>query len=258
MDPDGTVRKVVECPGPDADSDIYQQQRDRGSCSFEAESTTPPSWSPDGTRLVVSSSGQLFVTDVETGALTEIANYSDSPPTSASWSPDGTRIAFSNGVQVMVIDADGTDPMVISNREDVAQIAWSPDGTRVAFSSDWGISMAHADGSGSHLVVESIAGRTLLHPAWSPDGTRLAYASVVPGMPAGIWTIDLDRNERTIVYVAGSGDVQIGGPVWSPDGSRLAFGVNFNGGEMVMIDEDGSDLQRFRGGGTPAWQGVAR
>jgi len=76
-------------------------------------------------------------------------------------------------------------------------------------------------------------------------------------MPAGIWTIDLDRNERAIVYRAGCCEAEIGGPVWSPDGTRLAFSVNFNGGEMIMIDEDGSDLQRFRGGGDLAWQGVA-
>ena len=267
MDPDGTVRKVAECPGPDAASDIYQEQRGRGSCSFEDQATTPPSWSPDGTRLAVTSSAQLFVVDVETGAVTEIGQklneLSEHPLTYTSWSPDGTRIAFSNGVQVMVIDPDGSDPVVIGGGRDAGQVAWSPDGTRVAFSSVQGISVVTADGSDRQLVVdsgfdiESGVGLTLTHPAWSPDGTRLAYARIDPG-PVEIWTIDLDRNERSLVYVAGFGDAEVGGPVWSPDGIRLAFSVSFNGGEMIMIDEDGSDLQRFRGGGTPAWQGVAR
>lgn len=269
MDADGTgVRKVAECPGPDPSSDIDQRLRGRGSCSFELLATTPPSWSPDGTRLAVASSGQLFVVDVDTGAVTEIGEKLNEqyvrPLTAASWSPDGKRIAFSTGVQVMVTDPDGSDPVVIGGGVDATQIAWSPDGTRVAFSSMQGISVVSADGSDRRLVVdsqvdiESGVGRTLLGPVWSPDGTRLAYARVAPAMSAGIWTIDLDRNEETIVYLAGCCQAEIVGPVWSPDGTRLAFSVNFNGGEMIMIDEDGSDLQRFRGGGDPAWQGVAR
>ena len=268
MDADGSgVRRVAGCPGPDPNSDIDQQQRGRGSCSFEALPTTPPSWSPDGTRLAVASSGQLFVVDVETGAVSEIGEKLNEqyarPLTSASWSPDGTRIAFSNGVQVVVVNPDGTDPIVIGGGRDAGQIAWSPDNTRVAFSSVQGISVVTADGSDRQLVVdsgfdiESGVGLTLTHPAWSPDGTRLAYARITPG-PAGIWTIDLDRNERALVYVAGFGEAEIGGPVWSPDGTRLAFSVSFNGGETIMIDEDGSDLQRFRGGGIPAWQGMPR
>jgi Tol biopolymer transport system component len=268
VDADGTgIRKVAECPGPDPNWDIDQRQRGRGSCSFELLATTPPSWSPDGTRLAVASSGQLFVVDVETGAVTEIGEKLNEqyvhPLTSASWSPDGTRIAFSNGVQVIVVNPDGTDPIVIGGGRDTGQIAWSPDGTRVAFSSVQGISVVSADGSDRRLVVdsgfdiESGVGLTLTHPAWSPDGKRLAYARIEPG-PVGIWTIDLDRNERASLYVAGFGDAEVGGPVWSPDGTRLAFSVSFNGGQTIMIDEDGSDLQRFRGGGDPGWQGVPR
>ena len=97
MDADGSgARKVAECPGPDPGSEIYQQQRGRGSCSFEDLATTPPSWSPDGTRLAVTSSAQLFVVDVETGAVTEIGQelneLSNHPLTWTSWSPDGTRM----------------------------------------------------------------------------------------------------------------------------------------------------------------------
>ena len=269
MDPDGTVRKVAECPGPDADSDIYQQQRGRGSCSFESDATTPPSWSPDGTRLAITSSGQLFVLDVETGAVSEIGGklneLSDHPLTSASWSPDGTRIAFSNKVQVMVVEPDGSDPVVIGGGRDAGQISWSPDGTRVAFSSVQGISVVSADGSDRRLVIdsqfdiESGVGLTLLHPVWSPDGTRLAYARLVAGTAAEIWTIDLDEDEGATVYRSDCCPFEIAGPVWSPDGTRLAFSVGFEstGSEVFVLDEDGSDLQRFRGGGIPAWQGVA-
>lgn len=78
--PDGTVRRLTYSPGDDA----------------------APSWSPDGRRLVFSSTGgnpyrypRLAVLDVATRAVSELT-HGEPGDWNPYWSPDGTRVAYSH------------------------------------------------------------------------------------------------------------------------------------------------------------------
>jgi hypothetical protein len=96
-------------------------------------------WSPDGTRLVVStqSEGVTVVWIDGSGERTVL----DRQPAGIAWSPDGREIAFADGHDVGI----------------VAALVWSPDGTLVAFSGSVGTWYAvPADGSGTTERIDRL------------------------------------------------------------------------------------------------------
>ena len=72
------------------------------------EPTSAFTWHPDGTRVAFAADGSVFVTDVDTGAMTRLTAKGDPGPThhACVWSPDGARIAYTRPVDH--IAADGT------------------------------------------------------------------------------------------------------------------------------------------------------
>lgn len=181
---------------------------------------THPSYSPDGTRVVLTAAAgdepeagsRLHVADLTTGqpaadpfAEAEpldtgwVPGIADSEP---DWSPEGDRIVFirtdpeGGGPRLRVLDletATVTDPLEAVGAVDVMAMspAWSPDGARILF-------VVPTEGDvGEVWVLDEEAGelRPLVEstedgleaivgqgPAWSPDGTQLAY--VDPGSGA--------------------------------------------------------------------------
>jgi Tol biopolymer transport system component len=166
-----------------------------------------PIWSPDGTRLAVTTVAtvadpfvDVAIADLAAGTTHVITSNTFStgsalgPPV---WAPDGSKVAFitaiydegSGGTAIVnVINADGTgrvqlpalmDPALNAMRE----IAWSPDGAWLAFEGYF------AAGNNSRGALQ------IMHP----DGT-------------GLRTIDAGSNSAY-------GDGDIGG--FSPDGGQV-------------------------------------
>jgi len=153
-----------------------------------------PSFSPDGSALVFTSSRRggrddLWTQPMSEGKLTgaprPLTDLSGSVNTPA-YSPDGKWVAFkrevSGGREIWVVPAIGGMPERFS------------------------------DGSGRDL-----------HPAWSPDGTWLAFVSE-RGAESHIWTAPIQQGRRT-----GPSRQITGGPTtdrlptWSGDGRRIAY-----------------------------------
>ena len=97
-----------------------------------------PSWSPDGTRVVFSRSGDLYAIKADGTGLVQILTCPlgcDDP----AWSPNGQRIAYQMGTSdahwdVFTMNAGGGDIRRITS--DVAQEeepTWSPDGTEIIY-----------------------------------------------------------------------------------------------------------------------------
>jgi Tol biopolymer transport system component len=178
---------------------LYNVTRDMGTFLF-------PAWSPDGTRLAFSQTGNLdpytstdmialTVTNVadilpslETGfartlpslALTDEAASNISP----SWSPDSRQIVYASDAgsagiyDLYVVDADGgepvniTDDSVFGNFSNNINPVWLPDG-RILFASDRAGSLdlyvINPDGSGRRrLTFDNDADEDA--PAWWSDG----------------------------------------------------------------------------------------
>jgi serine/threonine protein kinase len=142
-----------------------------------------PSWSPDGTRIVVStaatelkpnlhpSKGDLWIIDARTGAK---------------------RLLFQAG----------GDRANRTGESDAVQPNWSPSGKRIAF---WGVSQQFAqrdiwtidpDAPQPYQTVVRVTSDPAIHwnPVWSPDGRYLYFGSDADGT-LNLWRVAM--NEET-------------------------------------------------------------
>ncbi len=142
------------------------------------EGVTGPSWSPDGSRIVVSGHNggitDLYIVNVTSGALSRLTDdrFGDLQP---QWSPDGRTIAFATDRDSASLDLLRFKPMRIALL-DVATHAIT--------------------------VLPGQAGLNL-NPQWAPDGKSIAYVSDRTGT-ANIFLYDLgDRQHYQLTNVAG-------------------------------------------------------
>ena len=148
-----------------------------------------PSWSPDGTKIALSSvrdddvsrSLEIYVMNADGSNRTRLTNnwYNDWHP---SWSSDGTKIAFSSARDgnhdIYVMNADGSNRTRLTDNSAIdLNPSWSPDGSMIAFSSDrdgkmgrWTVPneiyVMNADGSNQTRLTNNPADDT--EPSWSP------------------------------------------------------------------------------------------
>ncbi|HEX6060208.1 MAG TPA: Ig-like domain-containing protein [Gemmatimonadaceae bacterium] len=167
-----------------------------------------PAWSPDGTRIAFSATGEdgrldIWVVNVDGSGLANLTAGMDAWVAShaPAWSPDGERIAFATSFDgiagaIWTMRADGSDRVQLVG--DVAHglaPSWSPDGARIAFHYFAGI----ATGMDIATVAASGGAATRLArpgdqtaPAWSPDGALIAFtSSTTTGVPQ-LWTMRPD------------------------------------------------------------------
>ena len=85
-------------------------------------------WSPDGSALVVESSGDgVYLVDPNSGASVRVARFGMEP----AFSPDGTRIVYvdyndtdGSGNNLVSIALDGSDPQALTFGSDDRSPSW--------------------------------------------------------------------------------------------------------------------------------------
>ena len=161
-----------------------------------------------------------------------------------SWSPDGTMIAFTSyrtgNQEIYIIDlATGTDAPVTSNGNSNWHPDWSPDGQLISYTggpnSDQ-IWVSAPDGSGETAITTSGPHR---HPDWSPDGSEFAYTAII-GVEGPVRRINSDGSGTPLTVVSSGWYAD-----WSPDGSRITFARYAGGGQIYLVDPDGSNLKNI-------------
>jgi WD40-like Beta Propeller Repeat len=101
----------------------------------------------------------------------------------------------------------------------------------------------NADGTGQ-VQLTNDSGGSESAPAWSPDGSKIAFA-----VSGAIYTINSDGSNGTCLTCSQS--PVLGNPGWSPDGTKIAF--DRGGGEIWVMNADGSAPMFLAAGGDPAW-----
>ena len=171
-------------------------------------------WSPDGTRIVLTSQEIVQVCDATTGRTLLTYRGHSTNVFTVAWSPDGTRIVSgSYGGTVQIWDAvSGHTIFTYQHTGDVWTVAWSPDGSHVASASSdktvqvWDLTI--------YRMILTYQGQDV---AWSPDGTRIASTPSSNDHTAQIRDL---ASGRTLVI--SQHPYELAQIVWSPDGTRIA------------------------------------
>jgi TolB protein len=232
------------------------------------------SWSPDGRRILFSSSPrrggvQVFVKRLG-GGVRQLTRGRDTYAYPA-WSPSGKRIVAVRGHEardglhyesLVTMRADGSRKRVIysGGRLSTSYPTWSPDGRSIAFvhtdiggtGADPTVYVVPAAGGPERPVTDA---GSQDHPDWSPDGRLIAYAYASVLAPEDIRVIRPDRTGDAPVTDDPSASDDT--PAWAPSGRRLAISRN---GRIWTVAPDGSGLRQLTHGRTgvndwdPSWQ----
>jgi TolB protein len=265
MDESGHARKQLTASRPEG---------------TDAAGNTGPSWSPDGTQIAYTGTGDAAIEDPAfediyvmegDGGHVERLTENDVPDFSPDWSPDGKQIVFSRGTALSaespsaalyVMDADGSDQHELYRAKGVLLLTpdWSPDGKQIAFTRvsfpnglpKASVYVMSSDGAGAKEVIPDAA-----EPDWSPDGEHIAFSS---GRDKNGQTCFEECQPSDEIYVADadgtnsrrltSEKAQDSSPSWSPDATQIAFVSDISSpgnraNEIYVVDVTGGEARRL-------------
>jgi TolB protein len=170
--------------GPSGPSSLRLVDAASGEVTTLLEDDGPveyPTFSPEGSTVLYTKSGQLWTIDVETGQSTQLTTDSTQKDPTPDWSPDGTRIAYhansAGDDDIWIMNADGTDQRNLTAAARAAELgtAFSPDGQYIAFTGTGGpvpdgeryIQIMRTDGTERRVLVPT-PGLAHAVPAWQP------------------------------------------------------------------------------------------
>lgn len=220
---------------------------------------TAPAWSPDGTKIVYYSDGELWSMNADGGNKLNLTNTVGITESNPTWSPGG-KIAYERDGQIWTMSPDGTSQAQFTaiTQSFPTAPSWSPDGSKLAFTSVDDIWLINADGTNERRVTNNSVPDN--DPAWSPDGSKIIFGKA----GTGIVVVNFDGTNE----IALTSNAQDGKPSWSNDGTKIAFvrrGTTVNG--IYTMDAVGANQIRIVAdvptqpgrseSNDPAWQPVA-
>jgi hypothetical protein len=183
-----------------------------------AADTSNPSFSPDGTRIVFSSSNNRP-------------------------SPD-----------LWVVGVDGNDLVQLTDTATgEREPAWSPTGSQIAFTSDQGtlgsteiflISVTETGEALGSAVQATNADRSSYSPSWSANGQTIVFASDRTG-DGDLFTMDSAGNNEQLLTIDDN-DAEDRRPSFSPDGLWVIFASNRQDGnfQTYVMRTNGTEVRR--------------
>jgi dipeptidyl aminopeptidase/acylaminoacyl peptidase len=211
----------------------------------------PLSWSPDDRQIaftvVSASSSQVFVLDVQPGAVPRPITDPDLNALAPSWAPDGDVIAIRGGVgadqqALFIVRPDGSGLARLSRQAhavDFCSLSWTPDGRSIVFGTGSGTAAIWSidrDGADERRLTPS--GVPSSCPSVAPDGARIGFVQWQDG---GRRLAVLGRDDHDALVPAGP-PWDRGPGIWSPDGRSIAMNGRPIGGpsQRAFLDPAGA------------------
>jgi Tol biopolymer transport system component len=230
-----------------------------------------PSWSPDGGKIVFSTTGfvtpeyvprggPLAIVDLATGDVHEIDGTSDA--FQPSWSPHGQRVAFwsrrgggNPQRDIWTVASRGGKPVEVTNDPATDwNPVWSPDGRYLYFSSDrsgtrnlWRVPIEEDSGKveGPAEPVTTPSPFSWLM-SLSRDGKRMIY--VQQSRTSNIYRVGFDPasekvNGEPTPVTQGTRDAWL--PDISPDSQWVAFATSGKQENIFVVRSNGTELRQL-------------
>ncbi len=220
------IEKDVDGLVPITLASDFEQLRERW-IDAPMEYLTSAHLAPDGSRLVLTARGQVFVVPVRQGRLVEVTRRPGVRYRSARFAADGKSLVAlsdeSGEVEWWRLPANGVGtPQQLTRDGKVLRFDGipSPDGTRLVTTDQdqelWLYELA--SGRGTKIATSPHDGFGGI--SWSPDGRYLAYAMPAPNTFSTIHIYDVTSGTTLAVTQDRTDSDE---PVWSPDGKWLYF-----------------------------------
>ncbi|MFN0105673.1 MAG: prolyl oligopeptidase family serine peptidase [Bryobacteraceae bacterium] len=223
--------------------DIYWTSSDGGGKPLRLTQTrTPevlPRLAPNGQRLAYARAGEIFVQDLQTGAVVQLNESMGGTATAFQWSPDGARVLYSAatpGARTQILPnysgrfvGTRAFPRTVAGDEPVSPILFS----------------VSAKGGKSVRLGEGVS------PDWSPDSKEVLVRVVAQDRKKATFRIyDASTGKaRTLYEDSDPRWVAQSYYMWSPDGKWVAFTKDTEGFiHLHRIPAAGGDLQQITRG----------
>ncbi|MCP4723600.1 MAG: TolB family protein [bacterium] len=210
-----------------------------------------PAWSPDGTKIVFSLSGdgektQIFIMNADGSGQTGLTENGDSSYDYPSFSHDGKQIILvkdDNTICSLDVDSLTITDILHADNKDFREPSWSPDGSKIVYTDYSNIYTNYKkiytiDSNGSDPIL--IANGS--YPSWSPDGLKIIYSRNNSSKDnySELTVLDLETginnkliSSKVYIYLY---------PKYSPDGSTIVF----EGGQYKEVVVEIIDHQIYK------------
>ncbi len=219
-----------------------------------------PAWSPNGNSLAFASNRMgnmdIWIMNEDGTDLINLTSDSDLDDFSPVWSSDGTQIAYIRDFtidpkkrllsDIWIVHRDKKiDRNITGQFEELSnhfnyQHSWSPNQQYISLSSNTNeiadIWLIDLEDMSSKNLTDDLNG-VYITSTWSPDSKQIAFSSVDLIESPGIWAVNVDTMEKSIIHP----DVASFHVSWSPIGNRIAF-IDLSNGELYLIEADGQNL----------------